>query len=413
MALKEITDRLREVEFDLITSSSNHNLSRQEKLGNVNVYRITETYNFLLPKILYPLAAFFKALQLCKQFGRYDIIFALQASQGAGAGWLYKLFNPKVKFILNIQEGKNLDGQGFLINLFRKMIIKRADVITAISNYLAQYVRKINPGADIRIIPNGVDLQKFKVSARGACPSVRRGSAFGGLPAEASAQAGQNEKLKIDELKNKLKIKEGERVIITISRLVSKNGVEDLIESFYKLKTENCKLIIIGGGPLKDSLKFKVSARGGSPPDGRAGASGGLPAEASAQAGQNLKLDDRILFLEEISHDQVPEYLAIADIFVRPSLSEGLGTAFLEAMACGVPVIGTAQGGIVDFLKDNKTGLICKAGDPQDIARKIDLLLSNKDLRENIIANARKIVEERYNWDKIAEEYRKILKLDL
>lgn len=340
MALKEITDRIGGLDFDLITSSSNHNLLKQEKIGNVNVYRITETFDFLLPKIFYPLAAFFKALQLRRQFGQYDIIFALQASQGAGAAWLYKFFNPKVKFVLNIQEGKNLRRQGFLINFLRNMIIKKADIITAISNYLAEYARRVNPGADIRVIPNGVDLQKFKVKS--------------------------------------LKSKVDGQTIITVSRLVSKNGLGDLIDAFHKLQTANCRLLIIGGGLLEESLKLKV---------------------------KNLKLEDKVSIVGEVAHDNLPNYLQEADVFVRPSLSEGLGTAFLEAMACGLPVIGTAQGGIVDFLEDKKTGLFCKAGDPQDIAEKIDLLLRDQNLRESIIANARKVIEEKYDWDKIAKQY--------
>lgn len=378
MALKEITDRLRGVEFDLITSSSNHNLPRRERLGNVNVYRITETFNFLLPKTFYPLAAFLKALQLRKRFGRYDMIFALQASQGAGAAWLYKLLNPKAKFILNIQEGKNLEKQGFLINLFRKIIIKRADVITAISNYLAEYARKINPGADIRVIPNGVDLNKFKNLSR-ASRGIQNPKSPAGDLGSPLRDSGTCPEL-LEGFKN------NERIIITISRLVPKNGIADLIEACRKLQTPNSKLLIIGGGPLEESLRFQV---------------------------KRLKLEDKVSIVGGVSHDQVPEYLARADVFVRPSLSEGLGTAFLEAMACGVPIIGTAQGGIVDFLEERKTGLFCRAGDSKDIADKIDLLLSDEDLRENIIANARKAVEARYSWDKIADQYATLFSLGL
>ncbi|MBU1102183.1 glycosyltransferase family 4 protein, partial [Patescibacteria group bacterium] len=102
--------------------------------------------------------------------------------------------------------------------------------------------------------------------------------------------------------------------------------------------------------------------------------------------------------------EDVPKYLAISDVFVRPSLSEGLGNSFLEAMAAGVPIIGTKVGGIPDFLRDGETGLFCEARNPQSIAEKITLLLSDEILRQRLIANARKLVEEKYNWDNIAQK---------
>lgn len=339
LALKEITDRIKDVEFDLITLNLSNNLLAQEDVGNIHIYRLSSG------KILFPIHAFLKARMMNKNLGPYDIVFALQASYGAGAAWLYKLFNPKIKFILNIQEGKNLIGQGFLINFFRNLIIKKADTITVISRYLGLYAKNINPKIPVTIIPNGVDLNKFKVKSG---------------------------KLKVDE-----------KIIISVSRLVKKNGPEDLIDAFAIVKASipNSKLLIIGAGELEESLKSKV---------------------------KNLKLDDSSSFLGEVSHNDLPKYLTEADVFVRPSLSEGLGTAFLEAMACGVPIIGTAQGGITDFLEDKKTGLFCNVNDPKDLAEKIILLLNDGDLRNHLIISARQLVEERYNWNKIASQYQTI-----
>jgi glycosyltransferase involved in cell wall biosynthesis len=92
---------------------------------------------------------------------------------------------------------------------------------------------------------------------------------------------------------------------------------------------------------------------------------------------------------------------------VRPSISEGLGTAFLEAMAAGLPIVGTNVGGIPDFLKDSQTGLFCTT-ESKSIAEKINLLLKDNDLRNRISENARKLVSEKYQWDNIAEEYKKL-----
>jgi glycosyltransferase involved in cell wall biosynthesis len=119
---------------------------------------------------------------------------------------------------------------------------------------------------------------------------------------------------------------------------------------------------------------------------------------------KDLKLADRVLFLGNMLNSDVPKYLAISDVFVRPSLSEGLGNVFLEAMAAGLPVIGTKVGGILDFLKDSEMGLFCEVKNPQSIAEKIELILNDNNLRQKLIDNGRRLVEEKYNWPKIAQQ---------
>ncbi len=357
LAIKNTTDRLPGIHFDLITSRFSKNVSEYEQAGNVNIYRVGNSFsrlNFLLPKSFFPVAVFFKTCQLMRKFGPYNIIHAYQASQAAGGGWLLKWRYPAIPFIITIQEGKDLNQQPWLMKFFRYLIFKKADQATAISNYLARYVESQNQKLPVSVIPNGVDLEKF----------TNRES----------------------------RIMNHGKVIITVSRLVEKNGIEDLIEAMTILvndksttngnwKMENPKLLIVGGGSLEKKLKLKV---------------------------KNLKLESNIEFLGEISNELTLKYLSMADIFVRPSLSEGLGTAFLEAMAAGLPVIGTPVGGIPDFLKDGETGLFCNVGDPQDLAEKIKILLTDSELRIKLINNGRKLVQEKYNWDKIAVEFRKI-----
>ena len=142
-----------------------------------------------------------------------------------------------------------------------------------------------------------------------------------------------------------------------------------------------------------------------------------------------LKIGDRTVLLGKdqfklkgiesegpISNEKVYEYLNQADVFVRPSLSEGLGNAFLEAMAVGVPVIATPVGGIPDFLKgeeagiDKQTGWFCKVKDPKSIAEKVNLILDDKNKVEvnRVIDNARKMVIEKYNWNKISQDIKNI-----
>ena len=94
----------------------------------------------------------------------------------------------------------------------------------------------------------------------------------------------------------------------------------------------------------------------------------------------------------------------MADIFVRHSLSEGLGNAFLEAMACDVPVIATPVGGIVDFIRDGETGILTRVNDIEQLCTKMVQVLADIDLKRKLINNGRNLVIERYSWDGIAQK---------
>src|SRR3989344_1673686 len=362
LAIKNITDRINDFEFDLITARLDKKSLKRQIDGNVSIFRVGGFFSLtkgLLPKNFLPLAIFFKAKSLIKQ-NNYKLIHAFQASGAAGAGWLLKFFYPQLPFIITMQEGKELEKQGFLINFFRKLIIKKIDRATAISNYLKNYIFKIKPSLQVELIPNGVDPKMFA-----------REFSYGDM-------AG---------LENKLGIKADDKVIISSSRLVPKNGIDLLIEAIYILATSdkrqvtsNYKLLLVGDGPLLVSLKFKV---------------------------KSLNLESKVIFTGAVNNLELPLYLKISDVFVRPSRSEGLGISFLEAMAAGIPIIATKIGGIPDFLEDRKTGLFCTL-DPSDIASKINIIFENDTLRQQIIKNSRLLVEEKYDWDKISKQYENI-----
>ena len=73
-------------------------------------------------------------------------------------------------------------------------------------------------------------------------------------------------------------------------------------------------------------------------------------------------------------------------------------------MASGVPVVATRVGGIVDFLFDNQTGFFCEVKNPKSIADKVNEILSNQDLRDKVVENARKMVKEKYDWNIISKD---------
>jgi len=351
LAVREITERISDFQFDMITR--NFGYKNFERLGNINVYRV----NCL--KLFFPFVAFFKAYRLNKK-NKYDAIWSIMANRAGFAALFFKLFYPKIPFLLTLQEGDDLDYPKkrmgifwpFLKPLFR-MIFKKADKIQAISNYLKKWAEDMGAKSNIEIVPNGVDLEKFQISDSEVSSYFRSQIGF---------------KSPDDKL------------LVTASRLVKKNAVKDIIEAL-KFLPENIKLLILGDGPERDNLKSKI---------------------------KNLKLDNRVVFLGHIDHKDLPYYLKISDVFVRPSLTEGLGTAFLEAMAVGIPIIATPVGGIPDFLRDRETGLFCNVNDPQSIAEKVKILLEDEKLRNKIINQAKDMVSLEYNWNNIAKKMKSI-----
>lgn len=342
VAIKEITDKIspNEITFDLITLRKGG--PKFERIGNVNVYRIGST------KLLYPFLAFLKAIFLYRK-NKYDAVWSMMASYAGFAGFLFKNKYKKIPFILSIQEGDNFEKrQGIFKSLFKKIFAK-ADRIQVISNFLSDWSKSMGAKCPITVIPNAVDFASF---------------------------SNKKSASELDTLKNRLNKKKDDIFLITTSRLVAKNAIGDIIVSLTYL-SENTKLIILGNGYQEKELKEKVA---------------------------KLKLENRVAFFGYISHKEMPQYLHISDIFIRPSITEGFGNSYIEAMAAGIPVIATPVGGIVDFLKDGETGLFCEVRNPKSIAQKVEKLIRDNESREYIVKNALNMVKEKYRWDLIASE---------
>ncbi len=345
IAVEKITQRLPDWQFDLITAKIKPSLDRYEKIGQVNIYRVGLGIGFL-DKFLLPFFGFLKAKELDKE-RNYSIIWSIMASQAGIAASFFKMARSDKKLLLTLQEGdkeEHLKRYVFNINFLYKILIKpwhllpfkKADRITAISSDLKKRALENGVKVPIKIIPNGVDLNLFKPI--------------------------------------KKVIQSDERVILTVSRLVKKNGVDDLIKSGKYLNFP-FKILIIGIGPDQKKLEKLV---------------------------KKLDLEEKVKFVGQVPYEQLPEYYSLADVFVRPSLSEGLGNVFLEAMAVGVPIIGTPVGGIFDFLIDRGTGLFCQVKNSKDIAKKITEILENDSLQRTIVVNGLELVRDKYSWDNIA-----------
>ncbi|PJE64566.1 MAG: hypothetical protein COU90_01870 [Candidatus Ryanbacteria bacterium CG10_big_fil_rev_8_21_14_0_10_43_42] len=348
LAVQEITSRIHEYQFFLITARMDRKIPKAEHVGSVLVYRVGVGIPFF-DKALSPILALFKARRIMKKYSIHAL-WGIMASYASVAPILLKLFhlNKNIPFLLTLQEGDSEDhiahARFGLISYTWRRALRSADHVQVISTYLGSRAKAYGYQGAMSVIPNGVDGNLFK------------------------------------EKKTK---KEKKKIIITTSRLVEKNGVDILIRAFVLVKKEikDARLYIVGDGACKKDLEKLAS---------------------------NLGVKDHVDFVGEIPFNQVPAYLSRAHVFVRMSRSEGLGTAFLEAMTVGLPVIASRVGGIPDFLTHEKTGLYAKNNDAEDVAKHIIRLLTDEKLYDNLSRNGKALVREKYSWDDIASRMNKI-----
>ena len=363
LAVKDITDRLPNYDFDLVTYRFDRRWRKEERIGNVRVFRVGmgsvsgSYYGRTVEKFLFILLAFLKGFFLHRK-NRYSIFWSLMASRASAPVLFLKFCFPCIPFFLTIQEGDTPEYARKRAGIFSplwRMVFQYADRIQVISSYLKDFcIHEGAPSHCIEIIPNGVDLSIF------------------------SREISDNDSR---EFRQKLGIQDGARVIVSASRLVPKNGIDILLRAVQRLKSEGKEfaVLLLGTGPEKEKLEKYAKDNGLS-----------------------------VVFMGNITQSDLPHYFAISDVFVRPSRSEGLGSAFLEAMAIGLPIIGTSVGGIPDFLTDRKTGLFVKSEDDADLAKKIKELFDNDSLRRALANEGKKLVQEKYSWDLIAREFDKI-----
>lgn len=355
VAIKEITDGLEDFEFDMITARMDRKLLKKEKIGNVLVHRIG-IGNKTFDKFFLALCGGCIAKNLHKK-NAYGALWSMMASYGGFAALSMKK-KTGLPFLLTLQEGDPIEyilqKVRFVRSLFNQ-IFTSADGLQAISVYLLKWGEEMGFKGKVKeVVPNGVDVKRF------------------------TKKYSEEEIL---ELRKNFGFEQNAQILVTASRLVIKNGVEDVIRSLPLLPHNVC-FVICGVGELEPSLKNLV---------------------------QELKLENRVRFLGNVSHDNLPKILKASDVFIRASLTEGLGNSFLEAMAAGLPTVGTPVGGIPDFLVDGETGFFCEVKKPESIAHTIlKIFKLTSEQKEIIHKNAMKKIEEKYNWVFIRERMKHI-----
>ncbi len=227
--------------------------------------------------------------------------------------------------------------------------INASDGITAVSAYLADETKEtFKLEKEIRVIHNFFDSERFRPNATTGC-------------------------------KRKNFAADDEFIIAHISNFRPVKRTLDVIDIFSRIAEElPSRLLLIGEGPDTVLVRRRVSRK---------------------------NLNGRVTFLG--NEGRVEEILTLTDLFLLPSEEESFGLAALEALACGVPVIGTLDTGMVELVDDNVNGFLFPVGDTESMAKAGVELLSNKEKFMRFKKSAQETAYDRFNAEKIVSEYEK------
>ncbi len=231
-------------------------------------------------------------------------------------------------------------------------ILRSADhVVATCSDEVGELLAMGGDPARISVVPCGIDPAAFRPTGPVAPP--RRG---------------------------------GHRVVV-VSRLVPRKGIDDVILALPDLPGTE---LLVAGGPPAAALVEDPEAR-----------------RLTRLAGR-LGVADRVHLLGAVARADVPPLLRSADVVACVPRYEPFGIVPLEAMACGVPVVGSAVGGLLDTVAHGCTGLLVPPGEPAAISAAVARLLGNPSLRGHMGEEAVAQVRERYTWDLVAAATRDV-----
>ncbi len=264
-------------------------------------------------------------------------------------------FHP---FILTVWGSDILiNSKRMIIKPFLNFTLKKADLITCDAEHMKRAIMRLGiPERKIEIINFGIDTKLF-----------------------APGPKYQN---LIDSLGFS-----GCDIVISLRRLELICDVETLIKTVPLILKEipGTKFIIVGAGSQGESI-LRLS--------------------------EALKVSKSIKFIGQVSNEEILKYLRISDIYVSTSLSDGgISASTAEAMACGLPAIITDVGDNKDWVKNGESGFIVPIKNPNLLAEKIIYLLKNKDKRLEFGKKARKIIEERNDYNNEMAKIEEIYKL--
>jgi glycogen(starch) synthase len=260
----------------------------------------------------------------------------------------YSRLNPNEKFMVSFN---------WFLRIFENGMLERSNKIIAVSEYtkreLLKYY-KINENK-IRVIHNGVDVDKFK-------------------PAKDKAK-----------VKAELGFNPQDITILSVGRLYARKGLFTLIESMPPVirKFKNAKFVISGKGLSNEMSKLIAHAA-------------------------KLGVKDKIFFTGYFPDEKLPKLYQAADVFAFSTFYENLPFAVLEAMSTGLPVVTTNVGGIPEMIEDGKNGFLVQPFSSQELANRVLYFLEHPAASFEMALLARKTIEERFDWRLIVKKVLKV-----
>ena len=319
-----------------VVTQHNHGIPYDEIMEGVYVHR----FKWLEPKefkalvhfkgfidnlrlITYLISLFFYLIWIIRKYNM-DIIHAHSVIPTGFIGVIVAKIVRKPVFI----TAHGMDVTNFLEHTFFKRLLsfsfKNCDKVIAVSEYLSEKIRYLGTNPEnIIVLRNAVNTDRFRP-------------------------------LRNINVRKQYKIKDGDTVILFVGYLDVFKGIFELLGVFLEIKevNKNLKLMFVGTGPKENELKILVSECG---------------------------LEESVIFTGKIPPSEIHEYYQSADIFVLPSYTDAGGPplVFIEAMACGLPVIGTNVGGIPEGIIDGVNGFIVNPKNVDELTRKLDILLED------------------------------------
>jgi len=279
------------------------------------------------------------------------IVHAIMESYAGGALVLVKYFYSKAKRILTLQSG-DMDDEKNQKRLLFKLFFKFIHTTPNIVTAISSFLVE-------RAKRLGVDEKNIFITPNGVDMSK--------IPSNTE--------------------KEKNRVIM-VGRLSWEKGHDYLIQAWPEVlkNIPNAKLILVGEGNKRNDIEKMI---------------------------KDLDIESRIVLTGNLPHDQVLKEIKKSEIFICPSLAEGLGNVFIEAQACGVPPIGTNVGGIPDIITDGENGLLIESKNSKAISNAIIMLLNDKEKIESFSKKGLETVQK-FAWPiiikKIDDIYQDVLK---
>ena len=381
--LHELFDEIQKKKHEIIVLVPElKDMPKIQDFGNLKVHRVSYTKNKnkqvlgdgFLPERLkshsnkFSLIKFlFNALRKALSFHKrknFDLIHSQWIFPSGLLGLILKILIKRPLIITIHGAGIFLMKKYPFLKPLLKLTLKKADLVIFNSTYTKKETLKIYKTLKNNVVLHqGINIKRFQELEKKKFP--------------------------------KHELFENNLVILSVGRLIERKGFRYLITAIKYLKKShpNLKLMIIGTGPENQFLR--TYAKG-------------------------LDLGEDVIFMGQVKGEDIPHYFKNASLFILPAIidkngdTEGLGLVLLEAMASGIPVIGTKVGGIVDIIDDGVNGILIPEKNSEKIVESISNLLSNNELREKFKKNGLAKVKDNFQWSGIAlktiQEYKKLIR---